>query len=106
QLNHPVILAGDLNITMWSPDYHKLEQETGLRNSRLGFGIIPTWPARFNNSVLLYILSRFFQIPIDHCLISSEIKVVNVNTRANSGLNLGSDHLPLITDLFISKSGN
>ncbi|NEN92486.1 MAG: endonuclease/exonuclease/phosphatase family protein [Okeania sp. SIO3H1] len=106
QLNHPVILAGDLNITMWSPYYQKLEQETGLRNSRLGFGIIPTWPAKFNNSIALYILSRFFQIPIDHCLISSEIKVVNVETKANLSSELGSDHLPLITDLLISKSGN
>lgn len=106
QLNNPVILAGDLNITMWSPYYQKLEQETGLRNSRLGFGIIPTWPAKYKNSIVVSIFSRFFQIPIDHCLISSEIQVVNVKTRANSGLNLGSDHLPLITDLLISKSGN
>ncbi|MGD1703321.1 endonuclease/exonuclease/phosphatase family protein [Dapis sp. BLCC M229] len=105
KLNDPVIMAGDLNTTMWSPYYQKLEQETELRNSRLGFGILPTWPAKkINNSVVLYILSRFFQIPIDHCLISSEIKVVNVETRANLSLELGSDHLPLITDLFIREN--
>ncbi|MGD1809370.1 endonuclease/exonuclease/phosphatase family protein [Dapis sp. BLCC M126] len=102
QLNHPVILAGDLNITMWSPYYQKLEQETGLKNSRLGFGILPTWPAKgFSKSIVYKILSRFFQIPIDHCLISSEIQVVNVKTRGNLNSELGSDHIPLITDLFI-----
>nr|WP_094673053.1 hypothetical protein [Hydrocoleum sp. CS-953] len=77
-------MAGDLNTTMWSPYYQKLEQKTGLRNSRLGFGILPSWPAKgFSHSIVFYILSRFFQIPIDHCLISSEIKVVNVETKAN-----------------------
>ncbi|MEB3339885.1 endonuclease/exonuclease/phosphatase family protein [Okeania sp.] len=104
QLNNPVILGGDLNITMWSPYYQKLEQETGLRNTRLGFGILPTWPGKgFSKSIVFYILSRFFQIPIDHCLISSEIKVVNVETKANLSSKLGSDHIPIIADLFISK---
>lgn len=104
KLKDPVILAGDLNTTMWSPYYQKLELETGLRNSRLGFGILPTWPAKkFGNSIVFDILSRFFQIPIDHCLISSEIKVVNVETKANLSSELGSDHIPLITDLFICK---
>ncbi len=57
---------------MWSPYYQKLEQKTRLRNSRLGFGILPTWPAKkIGNSIVFDILSRFFQIPIDHCLISS-----------------------------------
>ncbi|NES07534.1 MAG: endonuclease/exonuclease/phosphatase family protein [Okeania sp. SIO2F4] len=106
QLNDPIIIAGDLNTTMWSPYYQKLEQETGLRNSRLGFGILPTWPAKkINNSKILHrILSSFFPIPIDHCLISSEIKVINVETKANLSLELGSDHLPLITDLFIREN--
>ncbi|MGK7922359.1 MAG: endonuclease/exonuclease/phosphatase family protein [Trichodesmium sp.] len=104
QLNDPVILAGDLNTTMWSPYYQKLERETGLRNSRLGFGILPTWSAKKDgNSIVFDILYRFFQIPIDHCLITSEIKVVNVETKANLSSELGSDHIPLITDLFISK---
>ncbi len=104
KLKDPVILAGDLNTTMWSPYYQKLERETGLRNSRLGFGILPTWPAKkISNSIVFDILSRFFQIPIDHCLISSEIKVVNVETKANLSSELGSYHIPLITDLFISK---
>ena len=29
---------------MWSLGYQKLEQQTGLRNSRLDFDIIPIWP--------------------------------------------------------------
>ncbi len=31
QLNNPVILAGDLNITMWSPYYQKLEQKNWIK---------------------------------------------------------------------------
>jgi endonuclease/exonuclease/phosphatase (EEP) superfamily protein YafD len=38
-------------------------------------------------------------IPIDHCLISPDIKVVNIRT----GPNVGSDHRPLITDLIIPE---
>lgn len=97
QLNNPVIITGDLNTTMWSPYYQNLIQQTGLRNSRLGFGIIPTWPTNSKYSMIPSALSWFFQIPIDHCLISPEIEVVSVDT----GANVGSDHLPFITDLFI-----
>ncbi|WP_421656253.1 hypothetical protein [Leptothermofonsia sp. ETS-13] len=37
-------------------------------------------------------------IPIDHCLISPELTVTGIWT----GPNVGSDHLPLITDLAIA----
>ncbi|MDJ0701920.1 MAG: hypothetical protein QNJ46_01455 [Leptolyngbyaceae cyanobacterium MO_188.B28] len=33
-LESPVILAGDLNTTMWSPYYKKLVCSTGLKNAR------------------------------------------------------------------------
>ena len=81
QLKKPKILIGDLNISMWSPFYAKMP----LHNARQGFGILPTWP----NFI------PFMMIPIDHCLVSSDIKVVNIKT----GPSIGSDHLPLIVEL-------
>lgn len=93
---YPVVVAGDFNTTMWSPYYKRFSRQTGLRNARAGFGIMPTWPVR----------SPLFYIPIDHCLVSRDIQIV----KSRTGRNMGSDHLPLITDLAISakidRTGN
>ncbi len=87
QLKTPVIVVGDLNTTMWSPFYRDLVENAELNNSRKGFGILPTWPT--------YI--PFLSIPIDHCLVSPGIEVLSSKT----GSNIGSDHLPLITDFVL-----
>ncbi len=81
----PRVLVGDLNITMWAHHYRELESVSGLRNTRLGHGVAPTWPRRL----------PFAAIPIDHCLVSGELIVLDTRAgRAN-----GSDHLPLLIDL-------
>jgi endonuclease/exonuclease/phosphatase (EEP) superfamily protein YafD len=80
-----VIFVGDLNITRWSPIYKKFVKSLNLGNSRDGFGILPTWPSHFFLPI----------IPIDHCLISKNIKVIHVKT----GGKIGSDHYPLIVEL-------
>jgi len=87
-LPNPKIVIGDLNVTMWSPGYKRLIERTGLINSRKGFGVAPTWPT----------FLPMAGIPIDHCLVSKDIRVVNTRT----GPHIGSDHLPLIVDLEIS----
>lgn len=84
-VDHPLILIGDLNVTMWSSDYMALETGTNLVNARKGFGILPTWPT----------ILPMFMIPIDHCLVSSDFQVLEIKV----GKNVGSDHLPLIVDL-------
>lgn len=99
-LSTQVIVMGDLNITMWSPYYKQFMSQTGLKNSRQGFGIVPTWPVKTNYppySKMPILFTRLFSIPIDHCLISPDIKVAK--TRAGSSV--GSDHRPLITDLVL-----
>lgn len=97
QLKTPVLLVGDLNITMWSPYYKRFVSQTGLRNARQGFGILPSWPTKETYSQIPPALSFLLSIPIDHCLISPGIKVVNIRT----GPNVASDHRPVITDLVI-----
>ena len=87
-LKNPVILIGDMNVTMWSPYYRDLIKKTQLQNVRAGFGILPTWPTF---QPLLY-------IPIDHCLVSPDFQVLKVRR----GPAIGSDHFPLITDLILA----
>lgn len=89
QLPEPKILIGDLNATVWSPYFLRLVEESGLRDARKGFGVIPTWPADF--------LTPLMRIPIDQCLVSRDIRVVDIRT----GPRVGSDHLPLVVDLEI-----
>jgi len=86
QISGPLILVGDLNITMWSNDYKKFISKAGLYNARKGFGILPSWPAAFPYPL---------RIPIDHCLLSSDLKVKEIKLADN----IGSDHLPVIIDI-------
>ncbi|TQV72787.1 hypothetical protein FLL45_15065 [Aliikangiella marina] len=81
----PMILVGDLNVTMWSSDYRQLEQATRLTNSRYGKGVLATWPSKLS----------FVGIPIDHLLISSDFKVKQMRV----GEHIGSDHRPIIVSL-------
>jgi endonuclease/exonuclease/phosphatase (EEP) superfamily protein YafD len=99
-VSDPIIVAGDLNITMWSPYYRRFANRTGLVNSRKGFGIVPTWPTRstFDISIPDW-MTPLLAIPIDHCLISPALNVVGVHAGANTG----SDHLPLVVDLQIDS---
>ena len=44
QTPHPLLLLGDLNLTPWSPYFERLLAGSGLRDSRDGRGLFPTWP--------------------------------------------------------------
>ena len=85
--NLPVLLLGDLNVTPWSCHFRRLLTRTGLRDSTKGFGVQPTWP---NYNPLL-------RIPIDHCLHSQDIIIVDRQV----GEDVSSDHYPLIVDFVI-----
>ncbi|MBI9019372.1 MAG: endonuclease/exonuclease/phosphatase family protein [Phycisphaerae bacterium] len=91
-INEPIILIGDLNVTLWSGNYKTLETNSNLYNARKGFGIIPTWPSHI----------PLMRIPIDHCLLSNEFSVTNIKT----GPDIGSDHLPLIIEIKMNTLPN
>jgi endonuclease/exonuclease/phosphatase (EEP) superfamily protein YafD len=80
----PYILLGDLNMTSWSPYFRKLIHQSGLHDSRQGFGIQPTWPAD----------KSLFMVPIDHVLVSDGI---TIHDRF-IGPQTGSDHRSVIVD--------
>jgi endonuclease/exonuclease/phosphatase (EEP) superfamily protein YafD len=92
-----IVLVGDFNLTPWSPYYRQLISDTGLHNTRLGFGILPTWirPATHVNypSWLIPLVN----IPIDHIFVTKDLKVV----RTYTGDNGNSDHAPIISELTI-----
>jgi endonuclease/exonuclease/phosphatase (EEP) superfamily protein YafD len=83
-----VVLLGDLNVTPWSPHFARLLRKSGLRDSARGRGVVGTWPA----------FLPFLRIPIDHCLHSAGIEIVD----RRRGAQTGSDHFPLIVDFVIS----
>jgi endonuclease/exonuclease/phosphatase (EEP) superfamily protein YafD len=86
----PLLLLGDMNTTPWSPIFRELEKESGLRNGRLGFGLIATWPTPLGS----------FGIPIDHALVSPEITI----HQFQRGPAVGSDHYPIIVDFSINSA--
>jgi len=88
-LTGAVILSGDFNTSLWSPTYRVLEDMTGLRNTRRGVGVLPTWPT----------FMPFSMIPIDHVLVSDAVQVASIRR----GKHLGSDHLPLIMEFSLSQ---
>ncbi len=88
----PVVLLGDLNVTPWSPVFHDFLTYSGLHDSLKGIEFQPTWPTMF----------PFAWIPIDHCLISSEIMIHSRQV----GPNVGSDHYPLVVDFSVRSENS
>ncbi len=86
-LTGPVMLLGDLNTTSWTPAFRRLIRESGLRDSRIGFGIQASWPAR----------AGWLRITLDHCLVSDGVAV----RLRKLGPHVGSDHHPVIVDCVV-----
>ena len=93
-LAQPTVVIGDFNITMWSPYYRRLQQQTGLKNVRDGFGILPSWPSGPSFPLPNW-LAKSLAIPIDHGLVSPALTV----TQVYVGPDVGSDHLPVVVEL-------
>lgn len=83
------LVIGDLNTTSGSPHFADFLHLTGLRDSRLGFGLQGSWPS-----------GSPYRIAIDHALLSPDLAVV---TR-RVGPDVGSDHRPLILEIAPSRT--
>ena len=88
----PVLVLGDLNTTSWSPQFADLISETGLKDSRTGFGVQATWPTA----------NRLLSITLDHALVSETFVVIDHRI----GPEIGSDHLPVIVDVALSLTAD
>jgi len=75
-----LIVVGDFNTSSFSSHFNTLIQGD-LKDTRIGFGLLPTWPANF----------LVLQTTLDHCLVSKNLNVLARST----GENIGSDHLPI-----------
>lgn len=83
-----VVVAGDLNSTLWSPHYEELMSRADLKNTRQGWGVYPSWP---DASIIGY----FLQIPLDHVLVTE-----NIDTQIFEKLDsIDSDHFPIYVEL-------
>ena len=95
QLTQPAIVLGDLNVAMWSPYYREMIEISGLHNARQGRGVLPT------HSIVAPQFAAL-SAPLDHCLVSSEVRVQDFKL----GPAIGSDHLPIMAELLIPTEQN
>lgn len=90
--NHPLplVVAGDLNITPFSPHFRRLLKDGNLNNCAEGDGPHATWPA---GVPLLF-------IQIDHCLATPDVHA----GRFRVGDFVGSDHYPIAFDVRAART--
>jgi len=83
-----VVVIGDLNSSSYSPNFKKITEGTTLRDSRIGFGLQPSWNALYS----------WLAVPIDHALVTEGIEVID----RRLGPNIGSDHHPIIIEIAVN----
>lgn len=86
--NNPLIVIGDMNVTMYNPAFKRMLKQGNLQTSRLNRGIKGSWPVKYPS---------FMRIPIDHLLYNKRIQVLDFKL----GKDIKSDHLPTITNIRI-----
>lgn len=88
--SHTKVVVGDFNSTTWSPYLRQFLRETGLRDSRQGTGLWPTWPQ----------FCWPLMIPIDHAFVSDDVHVHRRWVESD----IGSDHFPIVVDISLSPN--
>jgi endonuclease/exonuclease/phosphatase (EEP) superfamily protein YafD len=85
RLGDRLAVCGDFNSVPWSHGLRTLADDADLRSIHGAYGLSGTWPAG----------ARILRVPIDNCLVSDGVAVVDRWV----GPDIGSDHLPLVVDL-------
>ena len=79
----PSVVIGDLNSAPFAAPFREFLNRSGLSDSRLGQGMIATWPSYFPSAA---------RVPIDYILNSRHMRTLELKV----GYHVGSDHLPLL----------
>jgi len=98
-MNAPVILAGDFNTTEQSQTYKLITEYMNNTHRQAGFGFGFTYPSRiyrFKGRIPLPPLVR-----IDHIFYNNYFLIHKAATLKESG---GSDHLPIVAELFLESA--
>jgi endonuclease/exonuclease/phosphatase family metal-dependent hydrolase len=82
--NEALIVAGDFNMTPWSPAYRSLRRDSYLHSATR---FARTWPAP----------APF--IPLDHILYRGQVEVVKAEAWLGGPARMASDHLPVVVEL-------
>jgi endonuclease/exonuclease/phosphatase (EEP) superfamily protein YafD len=82
-----LLLAGDLDLTPWSPAFSELLARGGLVDTGLHRGLTATWLSWL----------PFVGLMIDHVLVTPDITVADNRL----GAQIGSEHFPVIVDVKI-----
>ncbi|MDO6737352.1 endonuclease/exonuclease/phosphatase family protein [Wenyingzhuangia sp. 2_MG-2023] len=90
--NKTTIVVGDFNSVAWSRITKLFAKVSGLKDGRIGRGFISTFPANY----------PIFRIPIDLVYHSKDINISCLKTLKP----IGSDHLPLYIEFFITNKSN
>jgi endonuclease/exonuclease/phosphatase (EEP) superfamily protein YafD len=78
----PAVVLGDFNLSTYSPVFRSFLRETGFVDSLQGRGPDISWPTWL----------PWFGIPIDHCLVSASLTVLEHERLGH----FGSDHWPIL----------
>lgn len=81
----PLVVAGDFNITPYSPYFVDWLAASGLTDSRRGRTLNPSWPT----------MLPWFAIPIDHVAVNAGFTIVSHRRLAN----FESDHYGVLVEL-------
>lgn len=91
-LPHPLVLGGDFNAAPWS---HAVTRVAALTATRVAPGLRPSWLTLKAPDALRPLIG----LPIDHVLVSRHAGILAMRT----GASVGSDHLPVVADLFLHE---
>jgi endonuclease/exonuclease/phosphatase (EEP) superfamily protein YafD len=90
RLGERLAICGDLNAVPWSSAFRHLASAADLTDSHRGEWLKGSWPT----------WGAVLRVPIDNCLISDGITVM----EQAHGADIGSDHFPLVIRLALSAA--
>ena len=83
--SEPLVVAGDFNVTPYSPYFRDWLAASGLTDSRRGRTLSVSWPATL----------PWFGIPIDHVAVNDGFTIVSHRRLPD----FGSDHYGVVVEL-------